>query len=146
MSYRAAYLTGHGAGPIRTPGDFVPESSRRARGFATWAAIRELGRAGVAAQVERGCAHARLFAEQLAAVPGVSIANDVVLNQVLVDFGSGDRTNSVIDAIQRDGTCWMGGTVWRGRPLMRISVSNATTTAGDVERSVDAIRRVLKGR
>ncbi|HEY3810052.1 MAG TPA: aminotransferase class V-fold PLP-dependent enzyme [Acidimicrobiales bacterium] len=143
MSYRAAYLTGHGTGPIRTPGDFVPESSRRARGFATWAALRELGRAGVADLVERCCAHARAFAGQLADLPGVTIANRVVLNQVLVDFGSADRTDHVIDTVQRDGTCWMGGTEWRNRRLMRISVSNAATTADDVEASVAAIRRAL---
>ncbi len=143
MSYRAAYLTGHGTGPIRTPGDFVPESSRRARGFATWAALRELGRAGVADLVERCCAHARAFAEQLGDLPGVTIANRVVLNQVLVDFGSAERTDEVIDTVQRQGTCWMGGTEWRGRRLMRISVSNATTTAADVAASVAAIRRAL---
>jgi glutamate/tyrosine decarboxylase-like PLP-dependent enzyme len=143
MAYRAAYLAGQGSGPIRSPGDFVPESSRRARGFATWAALRELGREGVAGLVERCCAHARAFASQLAELPGVTIANEVVLNQVLVDFGSPDRADQVIDSVQRDGTCWMAGTVWRGRRLMRISVSNATTSAADVEQSVDAIRRSL---
>jgi glutamate/tyrosine decarboxylase-like PLP-dependent enzyme len=143
MAYTAAYLTGPSAGPIRSPGDFVPESSRRARGFATWAALRQLGRDGVADLVEGCCAHARTFASQLGTLPGVAIANDVVLNQVLVDFGSSARTDEVIEAVQRDGTCWMGGTVWRGRRLMRISVSNATTTSRDVEQSVHAIRRCL---
>jgi glutamate/tyrosine decarboxylase-like PLP-dependent enzyme len=143
MAYTAAYLTGHGTGPIRTPGDFVPESSRRARGFATWAALRQLGRTGIAELVERCCAVARAFADQLALLPDVTIANEVVLNQVLVDFGSGERTDHVIEAVQSDGTCWMGGTVWRGRRLMRISVSNATTTLADVEASVAAIRRAL---
>ncbi len=143
MAYTAAYLATPGAGPLRSPGDFVPESSRRARGFATWAALRQLGRDGIADLIEGCCAHARAFAAQLAALPGVTIANEVVLNQVLVDFGSAARTDQIIDAVQRDGTCWMGGTEWRGRRLMRISVSNATTTSRDVERSVDAIRRCL---
>ena len=81
--------------------------------------------------------------EQLEAIDGVAVANDVVLNQVLVGFGGDERTDRVIEGVQRDGTCWMGGTMWRGRRLMRISVSNWTTTEADVDRSVDAIRRVL---
>jgi glutamate/tyrosine decarboxylase-like PLP-dependent enzyme len=141
MSFTAAYLVGHGAGPIRAPSDYVPESSRRARGFATWAALRELGRSGVAELVDRCCALARQFAGTLGAVDGITIANDVVLNQVLVDFGDDARTDRVIEAVQRDGTCWMGGTTWHGRRLMRISVSNWTTTEGDVDRSIDAILR-----
>jgi glutamate/tyrosine decarboxylase-like PLP-dependent enzyme len=144
MAYGAAYLNPLASNPLRSPGDFVPESSRRARGFATWAALRQLGRTGVADLVERGCALAREFAEALAPIPGVTIANQVVLNQVLVDFGSAARTDRVIEAVQKDGTCWMGGTVWKGRRRMRISVSNAGTTAADVEASVDAIRRSLK--
>jgi len=143
MSYTAAYLVGQGEGLVRAPSDFVPESSRRARGFVTWAALRELGRDGLAELVERCCALARRFAEQLDAIDGVSIANDVVLNQVLAGFGGDERTDQVIEGVQRDGTCWMGGTTWRGRRLMRISVSNWTTTEADVDRSVEAIRRVL---
>ncbi len=143
MSFTAAYLVGQGDGQVRAPSDFVPESSRRARGFATWAALRELGRGGLAELVDRCCALARRFAGELGATEGVTIANDVVLNQVLVGFGSDERTDRVIAGIQRDGTCWMGGTTWRGRRLMRISVSNWTTTEADVDRSVDAIRRVL---
>jgi glutamate/tyrosine decarboxylase-like PLP-dependent enzyme len=143
VAYTAAYVAPPATNPLRSPGDYVPESSRRARGFATWAALRQLGREGVAALVESCCAHARAFASQLSTLPGVTIANDVVLNQVLVDFGTTARTDHVIDAVQRDGTCWMGGTLWRGRRLMRISVSNATTTGRDVELSVDAIRRCL---
>ena len=143
MSFTAAYLVGHGSGPIRAPSDYVPESSRRARGFATWAALRELGRAGVVDLVDRCCALARRFAEQLGALDGVTIANDVVLNQVLVSFGDDDRTDRVVALVQQDGTCWMGGTTWHGRRLMRISVSNWTTTAADVDRSVDAITRAL---
>jgi glutamate/tyrosine decarboxylase-like PLP-dependent enzyme len=143
MSYAAAYLVGQGEGTIRAPSDFVLESSRRARGFVTWAAMRELGREGIAELVERCCALAHRFADRLGAIEGVTIANDVVLNQVLVGFGDDDRTDRVIEGIQRDGTCWMGGTTWHGRRLMRISVSNWTTTEADVDRSVDAIARVL---
>jgi glutamate/tyrosine decarboxylase-like PLP-dependent enzyme len=142
MSYTAAYLV-QGEGPVRAPADYVPESSRRARGFVTWAALRELGRDGLADLVERCCALARRFAEELGAIGGVTIANDVVLNQVLVGFGDDERTDRVIEGIQREGTCWMGGTTWHGRRLMRISVSNWTTTEADVDRSVEAIRRVL---
>ena len=141
MSFTAAYLVGHGTGPIRAPSDYVPESSRRARGFATWAVLRELGRSGVADLVDRCCALARQFASALGAVDDITIANDVVLNQVLVGFGDDARTDRVIDAVQKDGTCWMGGTTWHGRRLMRISVSNWTTTAADVDRSIDAILR-----
>jgi glutamate/tyrosine decarboxylase-like PLP-dependent enzyme len=139
MSVTAAYLTGQGQGGLRSPGDYVVESSRRARGFATWAALRELGRSGVADLVERCCGLARRFAEQLGATPGVTIANDVVLNQVLVSFGDDARTNRVVEAVQRSGECWMGATNWHGRRLMRISVSSWRTTEADVDRSVAAI-------
>jgi glutamate/tyrosine decarboxylase-like PLP-dependent enzyme len=140
-SYTASYLVG--SGQVSSPSDFVLESSRRARGFAVWAALRELGRDGVADLVERCCALARRFATELAA-GGAEIANDVVLNQVLVGFGSDERTEAVIAAVQRDGTCWLGGTTWRGRRLMRISVSNHCTTTDDVDRSVAAILRVAE--
>ncbi len=145
MSFTAAYLTGHGAGPVRAPSDFVPESSRRARGYATWAALQELGRHGVADLVERGCRLARRFAAALHAAEGVEVVNDVVLNQVLVRFGDDARTERVIEGVQRDGTCWMGGTVWHGMRLMRISVCNWSTTTDDVDRSVAAILRVAGG-
>ena len=98
MSFTAAYLTGHGEAGVRAPSDYVPESSRRARGFATWAALRELGRTGVADLVDRCCALARRFADRLGAIDGVTIANDVVLNQVLVGFGDDERTDRVVDA------------------------------------------------
>lgn len=140
VSYTAAYLVGSG-GALAGAADFTLESSRRARGFATWAALRELGRGGVADLVERCCRLARRFAGALAA-GGAEIASDVVLNQVLVGFGDDARTDRIIEAIQRDGTCWMGGTTWRGRRLMRISVSNHATTEADVDRSVDAILRI----
>jgi glutamate/tyrosine decarboxylase-like PLP-dependent enzyme len=143
MSYTAAYLVGHGGASIRAPSDFVPESSRRARGFATWAALRELGRHGLVELVDRCCALARRFGERLAAIEGVEVANEIVLNQVLVGFGSDERTDRVIAALQRDGTAWMGGTTWRGRRYMRVSVSNWSTTEADVDLTVDAIRRLL---
>jgi glutamate/tyrosine decarboxylase-like PLP-dependent enzyme len=140
VSYTAAYLVGSSGGAA-APSDFTLESSRRARGFATWAALRQLGRDGVAELVERCCRLTRRFADALAA-GGADIANDVVLNQVLVRFGSDARTDRVIEGVQRDGTCWMGGTTWRGTRLMRISVSNWSTTEADVDRSVAAILRI----
>lgn len=139
MSYAAAYLVGSGAEPVGA--DLTAESSRRARGFAVWAGLRELGRDGVAALVERCCALARRFAEGLTSA-GFEVANEVVLNQVLVGFGDDARTDRVVAAVQADGTCWAGGTTWRGRRLMRISVSNAATTEADVDRSIAAITRL----
>ena len=93
--------------------------------------------------VEQCCAHARRFAAGLAA-GGADVANDVVLNQVLVGFGSDERTDRVVQGVQEDGTCWLGATTWHGRRLMRVSVSNATTTTDDVDRSVEAILRVAR--
>ncbi|SCG40930.1 pyridoxal phosphate-dependent decarboxylase family protein [Micromonospora humi] len=141
MSYAAAYLVGSGGVPAGA--DLTAESSRRARGFAAWAGLRELGRDGVAVLVERCCALARRFADGLTAA-GFEVVNDVVLNQVLVGFGDDAATDRVVAAVQTDGTCWVGGTTWRGRRLMRISVSNATTTDADVDRSVAAIRRLAR--
>lgn len=133
--------------------NWAPESSRRARGFAVLAALRSLGRSGLVDLVERDCAHARRFAERLAAGPRVSILNEVVLNQVLVRFegspadtdgSAGDaRTRAVIAAVQRDGTCWLSGTTWAGRAAMRVSVSGWQTTAEAIERSAAAILRCL---
>jgi glutamate/tyrosine decarboxylase-like PLP-dependent enzyme len=143
MAYTASYLVGQGEGSVRPPSDYVAESSRRARSFATWAALRELGRDGLAELVDRCCALANRFAEQLSAVDGVEIGNEVVLNQVLASFGSDDETDRVIDSVQRNGVCWMGGTTWHGRRYMRISVSNWSTTEADVDRSVEAIRATL---
>jgi glutamate/tyrosine decarboxylase-like PLP-dependent enzyme len=145
MSYTAAYLVGHGAGAERAPSDYVPESSRRARGFAAWAALRELGRDGLAELVDRCCALAGRFADRLGELEGVEIGNEIVLNQVLVSFGDDELTDRVLAGVQEDGTCWMGGTTWRGRRYMRISVSNWSTTEADVDRSVDSIARVLAG-
>jgi glutamate/tyrosine decarboxylase-like PLP-dependent enzyme len=114
--------------------------SRRARGVEIWAALRSLGRAGLADLIERMCQYATRFAEGLRAA-GCEILNEVNLNQVLVSFGSDDKTRHVIAALQREGTCWCGGTVWHGRAAMRISVSSWATTPADVERSLDAILR-----
>jgi glutamate/tyrosine decarboxylase-like PLP-dependent enzyme len=139
MSYTAAYLTG--SGPEPGAADYTAESSRRARGFAVWAALRELGSDGVAELVDRCCRLARRFADGLSAA-GLEVVNDVVLNQVLVGFGDDERTDRVVEAIQRDGTCWMGATTWRRRRLMRISVSNHATTEEDVDRSIAAIVRI----
>jgi glutamate/tyrosine decarboxylase-like PLP-dependent enzyme len=137
MAVAAAYLQRSDG---RSGSDWVPESSRRARGFAVWAALRALGRDGVAELVDRCCAHARLFAELLGSQPGVEILNDVVLNQVLVRFGDDDATtHEVVRRVQEDGTCWLGGTTWQGRVAMRISVSSFRTTRKDVEHSAAAI-------
>jgi glutamate/tyrosine decarboxylase-like PLP-dependent enzyme len=126
----------------RNPADFTPELSRRARGVEVWAALRTLGRSGVAAMIERNCAQARRFAEKLAAA-GCEILNEVVLNQVLVSFGDAERTKHVIHKVQEDGTCWAGITVWQGRTAMRLSVCSWATTDADVDRSVAAIMRAM---
>jgi glutamate/tyrosine decarboxylase-like PLP-dependent enzyme len=140
MSVRASYLVHSDDGGPRDPVDWTPEFSRRARAFPVYAALRALGRGGVADLVERCCAHARRFAELLGAEEGVEILNEVVLNQVLVRFGDDDETTrEVVRRVQEDGTCWLGGSEWQGRAVMRISVSNWRTTTEDVERSAAAI-------
>jgi glutamate/tyrosine decarboxylase-like PLP-dependent enzyme len=141
MAITAEYLPTQSE--FRNPADFVPELSRRARGVEVWAALRSLGRAGVAELVERNCAQARRFAEKLAA-GGFEILNEVVLNQVLVAFGDAEKTKRVIEAIQAEGTCWAGITVWQGRTAMRISVSSWATTDADVDRSVEAMLEVAR--
>ena len=142
LAYTASYLTGQAAGREFGGGDFVPESSRRARGFATWAALRSLGRSGVAELVDRCCDLARRFAEGLDELAGVEVVNDVVLNQVLLRVGDAELTDRLEHAIQDDGTCWMGGTTWRGERLLRIAVSNWSTTPDDVARVVATIGRL----
>lgn len=127
----------------RNPSDYTPELSRRARGVDIWAALRSLGRTGLAEMVERTCRHARRFAEGLAAA-GHQVLNEVVLNQVLVSFGDAETTNRVIADIQEDGTCWCGGTLWQGHTAMRISVSSWATTDTDVERSLEAMLRAAR--
>jgi glutamate/tyrosine decarboxylase-like PLP-dependent enzyme len=145
MARSAAYL--QKSTTDRDNYEWTPEFSRRERGFATYAALKSLGRSGVEALIDRCCDHALLFAELLSKAPGVRVVNEVVLNQVLVRFEppgasaeEGDRwTHEVIARVQRDGTCWLSGTVWRGRVLMRISVCNWSTTADDVRQSAAAI-------
>ncbi|HEV2232444.1 MAG TPA: pyridoxal-dependent decarboxylase [Terriglobia bacterium] len=140
MSTSAAYLVHVNK---REPNLHVPEMSRRARAVEIWAALMSLGRSGLANLVERNCRSAARFAEGLSAA-GWSVLNDVVLNQVLVSFHDDDATRRVIGALQADGTCWCGGTVWRGRAAMRISVSSWATTEEDVERSLAAMLRIAK--
>jgi glutamate/tyrosine decarboxylase-like PLP-dependent enzyme len=138
MAVSASYLVHAGDGRERDEMDWTPEFSRRARGFAVYAAIRSLGRSGIAELLEGCCANARRFAAALRA-GGAEILNDVVLNQVLVRFGDGDQTREVIERVQADGTCWLGGTEWGGEHAMRISVSNWRTTPEDVDRSAAAV-------
>jgi len=140
MALTAEYLP---ADARREPSHYTPELSRRARGVEVWAALRSLGRRGLADLVERTCGHATRFAEGLRRA-GYRVLNDVVLNQVLVSFGDAERTRKVIAAIQDDGTCWCGGTTWQGKPAMRVSVISWATTVADVDRSVEAIVRIAR--
>jgi glutamate/tyrosine decarboxylase-like PLP-dependent enzyme len=128
---------------FRNPSDFTPELSRRARGVDVWAALKSLGRHGVAAMIDRCCSHARRFAAGLREA-GFEVLNDVVLNQVLVSFGDDPGNRRIIDAIQKDGTCWCGVTVWQGKTAMRISVCNWSTTERDIDLSLDAIIRIAR--
>lgn len=141
MSISAAYFP---QGEIREPMQYTPETSRRARGVEVWAALRSLGREGVADLIERNCRHASRFAEGFKAA-GYQVLNEVALNQVLVSFGDAETTQRVIAGVQADGTCWCGGTIWQGRAAMRVSVSSWATTEEDVERSLEAILRVASG-
>jgi glutamate/tyrosine decarboxylase-like PLP-dependent enzyme len=122
------------------PGDLTPELSQRARAVEVWAALRELGRSGVAELIERSCRLAGRFAEGLIAA-GLPVLNDVVLNQVVVGFDTTDQAERTAHAIQQDGTCWCGVSRWRGRPAIRISVSSWRTTEEDIDRSLDAFLR-----
>jgi glutamate/tyrosine decarboxylase-like PLP-dependent enzyme len=140
MSISAAYLP---QGEHREPSNFVPELSRRARGVDIWAALKSLGRSGLAAMIEGNCAAARQFADGLREA-GFEVLNEVVLNQVVVSFGSAEFNRRVVEGVLEDGTCWCGGTLWQGRSAMRISVSSWRTTPRDVERSLEAIIRVAR--
>jgi glutamate/tyrosine decarboxylase-like PLP-dependent enzyme len=140
MAITAEYLP---TSLFRNPSDFTPELSRRARGVEVWAALRSLGRRGIAELIERNCRQAKRFAQGLEAA-GFRVLNEVVLNQVLAAFGDAETTNRVIADVQADGTCWCGGTVWQGQTAMRISVSSWATTDADVERSLDAMLRVAR--
>ncbi len=139
MAISADYLPS--ASPFRNPSDFTPELSRRARGVEVWAALQSLGSRGLDEMVARCCLLARRFAELLKNA-GFEILNEIVLNQVLVSFGAPELTRRVIDAVQAEGTCWAGVTVWQNRTAMRISVSSWATTIHDVERSATAIIRI----
>ncbi len=135
MEASAAYLP---EDAVLEPMHVTPQSSQRARGAEVWAVLAALGRDGVAALVDRTCALARRFAGGMRGA-GYAVANDVVLNQVIVDFGDEARTSAVIAAVQEEGTCWCGPTVWRGRAAMRVSVSGWNTTEQDIDRSVAAV-------
>ena len=140
----ASSMAMHGEYLIEASGDpqeRVPELSRRGRGFASWAALRSLGRGGVVAMVEGLAAHARAFADGAAEIAGVEVLNDVVFTQVCLSFGDDDRTRAVAAALLADGTTWMSGSRWHDRAIVRISVSNWSTTEDDVRRSLDALRR-----
>jgi glutamate/tyrosine decarboxylase-like PLP-dependent enzyme len=150
MTAAASYLPAEAEGE-RDPTHYVPELSRRARGFATWAILKHLGREGIARMVDRHCDLARRFAGRLAAEPGVRVLNDVVLNQVIVRFADdkpvaeGDRaTKEMIARVQKDGTCYAGGAQWRGKWVMRLSVIGWPTIEADIDRSADAIVRVWR--
>jgi glutamate/tyrosine decarboxylase-like PLP-dependent enzyme len=139
MEVHASYLIHADPGAERDEIDWNPEFSRRARGFATYAALRALGKNGVTELIERCCDHATRFAELLGDEPHVEVVNDVVLNQVLVHFGDDETTRRTVARVQQDGTCWLSGSSWKGRAVMRISVSNWATTERDVERSAASI-------
>jgi glutamate/tyrosine decarboxylase-like PLP-dependent enzyme len=140
MTMSAAYLE---SGARREPMHHTPEASRRARGVELWAVLKTLGRSDLCDLIERTCGYAQRFAAGLAAA-GYEILNEVVINQVLVSFGSAEITREVIRCVQEDGTCWCGGTVWKGRTAMRISVSSWATTETDVDRSLAAILRIAR--
>jgi len=140
LSLTAPYLP---QGVHREPSQFVPELSRRSRGVEVWAALYSLGRKGLAEMIERTCTCAKKFAEGLASA-GFEILNDVVFNQVLVSFGSPEKTLKIIAEIQKEGTCWCGGTVWQGKTAMRISVCSWATTEEDVGKSLEAMIKIAK--
>lgn len=141
MAITAAYLTTESE--FRNPSDYTPELSRRARGVDVWAALRTLGRNGIAEMIERCCGHAKRFGNELSAA-GFTVLNDVVLNQVLVAFGDDEATLKVVNALQKEGTCWCGSTVWQGQTAMRISVTNWSTTDDDVSASIEVMIRLAR--
>ena len=141
MSMAAAYIPT--MGNERDPHEFVPEESRRARAIPVYAALRSLGRQGLAELIERNCRQARRFADALRAAE-LEVLNEVVLNQVLVSFGTPQRTLQIVAHLQNEGVCWCGSTVWQGRTAMRISVSSWATTQDDVDRSLAAMIRAAR--
>ncbi|MFI5712830.1 pyridoxal phosphate-dependent decarboxylase family protein [Kribbella sp. NPDC051620] len=138
LGYTASYLVSSGA---PEPGDYVLESSRRARGLAVWAGLQELGREGVAHLVDHCCSLAKSFADQLSSA-GYEIGNEVVLNQILVSFGTDTETDRVITALQSTGTAWMGGTTWHNKRYMRISISNHQTTPQDLTQTLTTLQTI----
>ncbi|HEX2805294.1 MAG TPA: pyridoxal-dependent decarboxylase [Kineosporiaceae bacterium] len=142
MGMQGAYLIHDERGE---PFDKVPEISRRGRAFPVWAVLRSLGRSGVADLVERLCGHASAFAAGLDGIPGVEVLNDVVFTQVCATFGSEERTREVVRRLLADGTAWITGSTWHDRCVLRISVSNWSTSDSDVERSLDAVRKAVIG-
>ncbi len=142
MEYAAPYLAVGGTAE-RDPMGYSPEFSRRARSLPTWAAIRSLGRSGLADMIESSCASAVAIAGGLAELPGCEIVNDVVLNQVLLRFESGELTSQIVAAVQQEGEAWMSPTVWDGSPAIRISVSCWRTNDDDVRRTIDAFARAI---
>jgi glutamate/tyrosine decarboxylase-like PLP-dependent enzyme len=134
MGFTAAYLM---PGAHRDPHTLVPEASRRARAIPVYAALRALGRRGVAELVERCCRLAAQMAEEVSTE--LDVLNDVVLDQVLIGVGDQERTDRVVERVRAEGTCWVGGTVFRGRPAVRVSVINWSTTPEDISRSAQAI-------
>jgi glutamate/tyrosine decarboxylase-like PLP-dependent enzyme len=140
MTISAAYLQ---AGARREPANQTPDASRRARAVELWAALKSLGKQGLAELVERTCALARRFAAGMRDA-GYEVLNDVVINQVLVSFGRAETTQEVMRRVQEDGICWCGGTVWQGKTAMRISVSSWATSEEDVEKSLAAVLRIAR--
>jgi glutamate/tyrosine decarboxylase-like PLP-dependent enzyme len=145
MTVSASYLVqDDGARAVRDQVDWVPEFSRRARGFAVYAALRSLGRNGLAELVERTCECARRFADEIVSLPGVELLNDVVLNQVLFRFASDEETDEVLRRVQDSGDVWMSGTTWNGRRAIRVSVSNWQTTEEEIELALRSFREATQ--
>jgi glutamate/tyrosine decarboxylase-like PLP-dependent enzyme len=142
MTMQASYFEGQGRW-VRDAADWTPESSRRARAFTVYAALRSLGRDGIADLVDRCCDLARQFADGIARLPGCEVLNDVVLNQVLFQFGDEATTNAVLAGVQDGGEAWMGGTMWNGRAAIRISVSGWRTSEADIDRTAAAFEAAL---
>jgi glutamate/tyrosine decarboxylase-like PLP-dependent enzyme len=142
MTMQASYFEGQGKW-VRDAADWTPESSRRARAFTVYAALRSLGRDGLAELVDRCCMLASHFAERISALPGCELLNDVVLNQVLFRFEDDDATNAVMARVQDSGEAWMGGTMWDGRAAIRVSVSGWRTTEADIDRTIAAFESAL---
>ncbi len=145
MTMSASYLIqDDGKRDVRDQVDWVPEFSRRARGFAVYAALRSLGRQGLAELVERACACARRFADGIVDLPGAEVLNEVVLNQVLFAFESDARTDEVLASVQKGGQVWMSGTTWSGRRAIRLSVSNWQTGDEEIDLALDAYRAAVQ--